>query len=324
MPYGLLYFFDSGTNDDKATFADVNEEFPNPQPLILNGDGTVPNCFYSGSAKVILVTNVGTPTAPIDGTQQWERDPVTSAAIGAIGREWDAISIYDKNSVVILDDIFYVSIINANQNNNPSSTPTAWSQWDLLVRFNINETYQLADPVIASDGFLYTSLVIDNTGNDPTSTTGFWTLPAVFAASGAVVSNVAAQTLTTAVNTILAFDTESYDDDSFHDNSIDNSRLTVPSGVTRVRVSAMIEFASNSTGDRSIDILTNGAIASFGAGRVRVAAASTGETRITATTAPLNVTVADYFEARVRQDSGGNLDVSGGGTSTWFMIEVLK
>ena len=179
MPCGLLYFFDSGTNDDKTTFADVNEQFPNPQPLILNGDGSVPNCFYSGSAKVILVTNVGTPTTPIDGTQQWERDPVTSAAIGAIGREWDAISIYDKDSVVILDDIFYVSIINANQNNNPSSTPTAWSQWDLLVRFNIFETYQLADPVIASDGFLYTSSIADNTGNDPTLLGGQWSLPAV-------------------------------------------------------------------------------------------------------------------------------------------------
>ena len=60
MPYGLLYFFESGTNDDKTTFADVNEQFANPQPLILNGDGSVPNCFYSGSAKVILVTNAGT------------------------------------------------------------------------------------------------------------------------------------------------------------------------------------------------------------------------------------------------------------------------
>ena len=179
MPYGLLYFYESGTNDDKTTFADVNEQFPNTQPLILNGDGSVPNCFYSGSAKVILITNAGTKDVPIDGEQQWERDPVTSASIGAIGRVWDAVSIYDKDSVVIHDSIYYVSIINSNQNNNPSSTPTAWSQFDLLVRWNTNETYQLGDPVTASDGFLYTSLITDNTGNDPTSTTGFWTLPLV-------------------------------------------------------------------------------------------------------------------------------------------------
>ena len=49
MPYGLLYFYDSGTNTDKTTFADVNETIANTQPLVLNGDGSVPNCFYSAS-----------------------------------------------------------------------------------------------------------------------------------------------------------------------------------------------------------------------------------------------------------------------------------
>lgn len=184
MPYGLLYFFESGTNGDKTTFADVNETIPNTQPLVLNGDGSVPNCFFSGSAKVTLVTNAGTKDNPIDGVQQWERDPVTSSSIGSIGRVWDAVSIYDKNSVVVHDDLFYVSIINNNQNNNPSSTPTAWSQFDLLVRFNINETYQLADPVIASDGFLYTSAIANNTGNDPTLGGGQWTLPAISLSNG--------------------------------------------------------------------------------------------------------------------------------------------
>jgi len=174
MPYGLLYFYESGTNDDKDTFADVNETIKNSQPLILNGDGSVPNCFYSGTAKVKLLTNAGTPTTPIDGTQQWERDPVSSGSVGAVGREWDAISIYDANSIVTFNSLFYVSIINSNQNNNPSSTPSAWTQWDLLKRWNTNETYNVRDPVIATDFTLYISQVGSNLGNDPISSPSEW------------------------------------------------------------------------------------------------------------------------------------------------------
>ena len=54
LPNGLLYFFESGTSTQKTTYADVNQTIANPHPLILNGDGSVPNCFYSGAAKVIL------------------------------------------------------------------------------------------------------------------------------------------------------------------------------------------------------------------------------------------------------------------------------
>jgi hypothetical protein len=181
MPYGLLYFYDSGTNSDKTTFADVNETIANTQPLLLNGDGSVPNCFYSGSAKVVLITNAGTAAAPINGTQQWERDPVTSDAVGAIGQAWDSQAIYNINSVAILDDIFYVSITNANQNNNPSTTATAWTRWDLLKRWNTNETYNLGDPVIMTDLTLYISQSASNLGNNPTSSPTKW-LPSVVSA----------------------------------------------------------------------------------------------------------------------------------------------
>lgn len=324
MPYGLLYFFDSGTNDDKTTFADVNETIENTQPLILNGDGSVPNCFYSGSAKVILVTNAGTSTAPIDGDQQWERDPVTSGSVGAIGRDWDAVSIYDINSVVDFSGVFWVSIINNNQNNIPSSTPTAWTQFDLLKRWNINETYQSGDPVTASDGFLYTSLIVDNTGNDPTSTSGSWTLPNTLESEGALVES-AGQTLTTGTPTALAFSVEEYDDDNYHDNATFNSRITIPAGVTRVILSAQVSFDANAVGYREVVITKNGG--GF-AGQARPIAnavtTSTIRTRMMAETAPIIVSAGNFFEVVVEQTSGGNLDVESGGSLTWFAIQRLK
>ena len=167
---GKLYFFESGTDDEKDTFADVNETTKNTNPVILNGDGTTPNIFYSGAAKVIRTD--------ADDVQVWSRDPVTAAAgAGQIGSDWDAISVYNINDVVDFGGELYVSIINNNQNNNPASTTTAWTLWYLLKSWNTNETYDANDPVLGSDGIVYTSIAGSNQGNNPTSTSGFWKQP---------------------------------------------------------------------------------------------------------------------------------------------------
>lgn len=165
---GLLYFYESGTNDTKKTYADVNETIENPHPLVLNGDGSVPNCFYTGAAKVIL--------ADENDVQLWERDPVTSTEVSSFGAQWDAVSIYDLNETVTFNNLLYVSIISNNQNNNPSTTPEAWTQFDLLKRWNVNETYQVRDPVIATDFTIYLSKISNNLGIDPTTDGGVnWT-----------------------------------------------------------------------------------------------------------------------------------------------------
>lgn len=156
---GLLYFFDSGTNDTKATFADINETIANEQPLVLTADGRVPNCFYSGAAKVIL-TNA-------DDVQFWVRDPVFSEQSTSFGSPWDAITIYGNNDVVTSSGLLYVSLIAANQNNDPASTSTAWTQFDLVKRWNTNETYAVRDPVIYTDFIMYLSLINGNLSNTP-------------------------------------------------------------------------------------------------------------------------------------------------------------
>lgn len=130
LAFGLLYFFDSGTNDDKKTFKDINETIENTQPLVLTGDGRVPNCFYSGSAKVILTD--------ADDVQFWERDPVFTAQSSSFGAAWDAITIYSKNDAVTLNDLLYVSLIDANQNNNPSSSPGEWELSQFITGSNIS------------------------------------------------------------------------------------------------------------------------------------------------------------------------------------------
>ena len=164
LPNGLLYFFESGTNTQKTTYADVNQTIANPHPLVLNGDGSVPNCFYSGSAKVIL--------ADENDVQIWERDPVVGAESSSFGDAWDSISVYGLNEVVTFNDLLYTSITENNQNNNPASVAAAWSQFDLVTRWNVNETYQSRDPVIGTDSNIYLSLINNNLGIDPTTDGG--------------------------------------------------------------------------------------------------------------------------------------------------------
>ncbi len=166
LPNGLLYFYESGTNTQKTTYADVNQTIANPHPLVLNGDGSVPNCFYSGAAKVVL--------ADADDVQFWERDPVIGAESSSFGDPWDAISVYGINEVVTFNELLYVSITDNNQNNNPASAAEYWTQFDLLKRWNINETYQSRDPVIATDYNIYISLTTNNQGNEPSASPTEW------------------------------------------------------------------------------------------------------------------------------------------------------
>jgi len=84
---GKLHFYESNTAIDKNTYSDVDLTLPNTNPVILNGDGTTPNIFYSGNAKVILTDK--------DSVQLWERDPVTS---GEWSIESDPIFLYDHNT----------------------------------------------------------------------------------------------------------------------------------------------------------------------------------------------------------------------------------
>ena len=112
LAQGRLYFFESGTSTPKTTYSDVNLTVANTHPVVLSGDGRVPNIFYSGSAKVILTD--------ADEVQLWERDPVSGGSESSFGQSWDAVSVYGLNEVVTYNDVLYVSIIANNQNNDPA------------------------------------------------------------------------------------------------------------------------------------------------------------------------------------------------------------
>lgn len=182
---GKLFFFESGTNTDKDTFADVNLSIKNSNPVILTGAGRQPNIFFNGTARVQLTKN--------DDTQIEVRDPEGGTFEEGVFSPWNALTIYNIPDIVVgSDGMFYISIVNANQGNDPTTPSLAsWSQIRFIRVFNANETYTAGQITEGSDGLLYSSITSSNQGNDPVNDTVNWK-PATKAGVSAVIEASAA------------------------------------------------------------------------------------------------------------------------------------
>lgn len=181
---GKLYFYKSGTNDPQNTYADINESIPNTNPVILTGAGRLPNVFLaSASYKVILTSS--------DDVQIWERDPVGGESALGNFSPWNSLTIYGVNDIVEgSDGNFYISITEGNQGNDPTASPSDWTEIKFIRSWNTNETYDANRVAQGSDGLLYTSVVGSNQGNDPVTDPVNWKaavgadIPDVILASG--------------------------------------------------------------------------------------------------------------------------------------------
>ena len=115
----------------------------------------------------------------------------------------------------------------------------------------------------------------------------------------------------------VIFDAENFDTDSIHDNATNNTRLTVPSGVSYVRISALIYFSVNNTGDRNIRVYKNGSFSyEVSQKGIQTAVMAQG---VSIWPALYNVSSGDYFEIKVYQNSGITLNVA----NSLFEMEIL-
>ena len=120
---------------------------------------------------------------------------------------------------------------------------------------------------------------------------------------------------------------EVYDTDAVHDNVVNNTRLTVPAGVTKVRVGAGAIFVSSVSGQRKIEIRKNGSALVFDASGLRPPMTVGGNAGVggffgqQVHSGSVDVVATDFFQAFVLQSSGGNLDLVANGS--WFEMEIL-
>jgi hypothetical protein len=130
--------------------------------------------------------------------------------------------------------------------------------------------------------------------------------------NGALVYNSSGHSITGSLAAV-AFDAEQYDLDTFHDNSTNNSRITIGSGTTGlVRIMACIRI-SGSTSEMKTQIYKNGSLLQG----MTNDAVGEGSNIVSY---PIAVTNGDYFEIYASSTSSGTTTSDG---TTWFAIEEL-
>lgn len=146
---------------------------------------------------------------------------------------------------------------------------------------------------------------------DSAETTGLkWAAPAAAGGFvGASIYNNASQSIGNATYTILNFNSEVFDTDTFHDTATNNSRITIPSGKNgKYLIVAKFHFAGNASGTNRLGgIVKNGT-------NVGLFRGITGNSSSVGWNASviLDLVATDYIELEVYQDSGGNLNALGG------------
>ena len=164
---GQIDFFESGTNIRLDTYQDEMLSILNTNPVILDGAGRPPNIWLQDlQYKIRLSDQFGVLIAEID--------PNNSLGSDAFGFSlWSASTIYNTDDIVKFNGKFYQSLVDGNTNNDPSATPTAWSEITFITVWNPNEAYDL-DQTVRRNGMLYASTTNGNTGNDPATDSANW------------------------------------------------------------------------------------------------------------------------------------------------------
>ena len=131
------------------------------------------------------------------------------------------------------------------------------------------------------------------------------------------------QSLATATEEYISFDTEAYDNGSFHDLVTNPSRITIPAWVVgrRVRLTAVISYDSNATGRRFCKIVKNRTTTIAADSRM---ANSSGGTAISVVGEDIPTVAGDYYELNARQESGGALNALNAAAAPLYLaMEVL-
>lgn len=142
---------------------------------------------------------------------------------------------------------------------------------------------------------------------------------ALDAARTARVYRSAALSLANNGTTAVAFDAESWDTDTLHDNSTNPSRVVL-NKVGKWQVDWQLVYAANGTGVRDASLMVNGAVVAIrellnSGGSVGVYVHGSDIVNATA--------ITDYVEIQPFQNSGGSLAFTVGATNCWLSVAFL-
>ena len=213
-------------------------------------------------------------------------------------KDTDVVEIYTGAAWVSLDDP------NAIQNS------IVDAKGDLITATADNTPARLA---VGTNG---QTLVADSA-----EATGLkWATPAATGFVGVSLCKSADQSISNTTLTAVTFNTELFDTDGFHDNSTNNSRITIPAGKAgKYLFTAKAMWLVNSGGGiRFIQLTKNGTDI-------------TGDNNVTPNAnfgvtsqvnQVFNLAVSDYIEAKIYQDSGGALSVASSASGLATVIQA--
>ena len=151
-------------------------------------------------------------------------------------------------------------------------------------------------------------------------TTAVWATPAAGGATfvGAGIKKSANQSISNNTFTLITFNQEDFDTSSFHDNSTNNTRITIPTGKGGYYlITGVVSFEANVTGTRAVTLLKNGGSSIY---LFFQPPNDTGSGLIVPFTYIAAAAAGDYFELEAYQASGTSLNVK---TETNWQVQFL-
>jgi hypothetical protein len=249
-----------------------------------NDDNSVPLAYSAGYEAVYrngVLLSRGNDYTATNGTSITLIDATITG---------DLIEVF-ANQTVALTDTYSQSAANAKFINNTLTTTTG----DIIYASAANTPARL--------GIGSTDQVLKVSGGVPA-----WGAPTFVGCDLRKTSN---QTVATATVTKISFDSENFDTNGFHDNSTNNTRITIPTGYGgKYLFNFIMSFENNSVGFRSIIFYVNG---NEGENISRLA--NSGTILVAPSSLLLNLSAGDYVEFAAYQNSGSTISINAGTAS---------
>ena len=137
---------------------------------------------------------------------------------------------------------------------------------------------------------------------------------------GTSVYKSTVQSIATATETLITWDSENFDTDAFHSTATNTSRITIPTGKSGYyQINVISQWQNTSTNRRITYVRLNGTT------KLVQAEVSTGVNSETGATIAYvaNLTADDYIEVLVYQDKGSSVDFNGTAYGSFFQVNYL-
>lgn len=302
---GKLYSYQAGTTTPLATYTDQGGLTANANPVVLDVTGSANVWLAAAPYKLVLKDSAG--------ATQWTVDNI----LPGLSVNFSATSVTSAVDFALTNPLGTALVINMTASGKNLSLPAANAATSIakgvpIIIFNNGNPFTLKAVdgtttigTIQAGGAVL-SLIDNSTAN------GTWALNAVIATSfsGCLVTRSTNQTIGNNSATAMSWDTEVYDTGAWHDGGA-ATRLTVPAGVSKVRVGGGLNWNSAGGGStpRNLIIKKNGSGFAGQPSQVENMGATDGFVPMNVVSGPIDVTPGDYFELYALQVSGGSLDV---------------